>query len=134
MSIILVYALLLFNQFIAHAAPPSIVIRYPPTLRNTTTVEGQSASFECTARGYPPPEIIWQVNEVELLTSDTNIQITSTQSQDGYYNITTSRMEVISIGNRMSGKLKCIARSDGTDRELPDDERVVQVVVFGECT
>ena len=101
-------------------------------LRNTTAVQGQRVSFVCSARGYPAPLISWYLDNMELRQGDPNIQITPSSSQE----VTTSQLEIVAVGTQMSGKLKCVARTEVARTEVPDitlpaDEEEIQLSVLG---
>ena len=111
------------------SAPPIVTEMMSET---ATVVQGQRVSFVCSARGYPPPLISWYLDDMELQQGDSNIQITPSTSQDGYYNVTTSHLEIEAVETHMRGKLKCLARIEDTEIDLPSDERTIQIDVLGE--
>ena len=122
-------------SFLSVTVPPRIDVQ-TSNLRNTTAVLGQRLSFVCSARGYPLPLISWYLNDMKLQQGDPNVQITPSTSQDGYYNVTTSQLEIVAVRNEMSGKLKCVAIARTQVSEipldsLPDDEEEIQLSVLG---
>ena len=110
-----------------YAAPPSIE---RSRLRNSIVAVGENASFECSARGYPPPMITWFLNGSKMLPQDTGIEVYERISQSGPYNVTTSKLQITSAQIKQNGKVQCLATTI-TEIDLPNDSETVDLVVLG---
>ena len=110
-----------------HAAPPSID---RSRLRDSIVAVGENASFECSARGYPPPMIKWFLNEARVLPQDAGIEVYERISQSGPYNVSTSKLQITPAQKEQNGKVQCLAMTN-TEIELPNDNETVELVVLG---
>ena len=112
-----------------YAAPPSID---RSRLRDSIVVVGENISFQCSARGYPPPMITWFLNEAKVLPQDTGIEVYENLSRSGPYNVTTSKLQITPAQKEQNGKVQCLVRTN-TEIDLPkfNDNETVELVVLG---
>ena len=101
---------------------------------NRTIVEGENASFTCSAQGYPAPVITWIHNKIRVLPQDRGILVFERSSQSGPYNVTTSELTIIAAQQKLNGQVKCLARSTSAVIDLPDDSQTAELVVLGKLT
>lgn len=113
----------------AHAAPPYIEKN---KLRDSIVAEGDNTSFICYARGFPPPMVTWFLNETRVLPGDSGKEVNVASSQSGPYNVTMSRLLIISAQQRLNVKVKCLARTTNAEIDLPDANTTADLVVLGE--
>ena len=83
-----------------HAGVPPVFITVPSPPASLV-FEGSNIIYHCTAKGFPPPRIIWQHE---------NTYIQSVQHQDGEN--TTSIVNLLEVGGGDSGVYSCIAISE----------------------
>ena len=119
------------NFVCMYIAPPQIE---QTTLRNSIIAEGESASFTCSAKGYPPPIVIWLLNETRVQPQDRGILVYENSSQSGPYNVTMSELMITAARQKLNVEVKCLARSTNTVIDLPDDIESAQLVVLGKLT
>ena len=119
--------IIFFVYVCTYAAPPSID---RSRLRDSIVAVGENVSFECSARGYPPPMITWFLNESKVLPQDTGIEVYERISQSDPYNVTTSRLQITPAQTKHNGKVQCLATIN-TEIDLPNDNKTVELVVLG---
>lgn len=115
-------------NFYFYIAPP-VIITNP--LINTINRLG-NAVFNCEAKAYPPPVIIWQHNGVTLTDNQPDFLIAS--ETDTEFMTTSSLLRVLFADVEKTGLVTCIA-STTPPREsgikLDSDSRTTSLTVLG---
>lgn len=101
-----------YPSFPLNAEPPQISRALVP---NTVTKENEEVILTCIARGYPAPTISWEHEGMTVTRDNPSFEINSTTSQDGFTELVTSYLKMVSANSSVDGKFECIANPPLSD-------------------